>query len=91
MYGFKSTLLLPEERFAACGLGPNHWRPKPPDHYRYVLSHSDLDGILCSPTEPGHVRELADALESGPLSPDRYAYMGDLADLLSGKARLRAA
>lgn len=89
MYGFKSALYLPEERFAACGLTPNHWRPGPTDHYRFVLTHEGLDGILCALSERAHVRGLADALEAGPLGAERHSYMGDLAELIYGKARLR--
>lgn len=89
MYAFKTSLPPQEARFAECGLTASHWRPKHTDHYRYALSNDDLDGILFSPTEPGHIRDLADAIAAGPLSPNEHAYMGKLADLLHGKARLR--
>jgi hypothetical protein len=58
-----------------------HWLPEPADHYRFALTRSELDGILCSPSSPAEVQRLASALEEGPLTPEQEEHMIALAGL----------
>ncbi len=56
------------------------WLPELTDHYRFALSRQPgLDGLLCSPSEPWMVAELADAMGRGPLEPEEEAHMLALA------------
>jgi hypothetical protein len=59
LYSFKST--------TPFFTGPSDPAVRVTDHYRFVLTRPELDGILCSPTRPAMVTELADALDEGPL------------------------
>ena len=61
------------------GLDPDVWIPDITDHYRFALSRVGLDGLLCSPTEPPHIADLAVALERGPLSLEEEEHMVELA------------
>ena len=55
------------------------WIPDVTDHYRFALSRPELDGLLCSPTLPAHVAELAAAIAEGPLSIEEQEHMIELA------------
>ena len=55
--------------------GDDIWIPEITDHYRFALSRPELDGILCSPTEPAHVAELVAAMERGALSREEEEHM----------------
>ena len=46
------------------------WLPSRTDHYRFVLTHSALDGVLVSPRNPTELLGLLHALEDGPLDRD---------------------
>jgi hypothetical protein len=84
VYGFKSTdAFLPWRDLGALGLA-GYVPPRPQDHYRFVLTHEGLDGLLCAPQRPGEVRALAAALEEGPLSSSEE-------DLVEGLAQLQRA
>jgi hypothetical protein len=55
------------------------WIPDLTDHYRFALSRVGLDGLLCSPTQPSHVADLAAAMASGPLSLAEEEHLIELA------------
>lgn len=76
MYNFKSMMFqVPEQRFRELGLPASAWMPQSCDYYRFVLSQPALDGILCSPLDPGEVKGLARAMEQRPLTPQEQEYM----------------
>jgi hypothetical protein len=59
LYCFKSTMPFFSE--------PRDPAVRVTDHYRFVLSRPELDGVLCSPSQRPMLRELADALAEGPM------------------------
>jgi hypothetical protein len=89
VFNFSSTSgFVPAKRMAALGLDRSYWRPSVTDHYRFALMRRELDGLLCAPSTPQEVAELAAALESGPLSADEERYLMDLAALDRGRVSL---
>lgn len=89
LFNFKSTLgHVPDERWDRLGLHGDHWRPSITDHYRFVLSRPELDGILCSLREPSHLDALADAIAQGPLDEDEQEHLVLLAELDTGRSKL---
>lgn len=74
MLGFTST----GGHRRVTGIDPDVWIPDITDHYRFALSRVGLDGLLCSPTEPRHIGELAAAMERGPLSLEEEQHMIEL-------------
>lgn len=88
LYNFTSTAgHVGPERFAALGLPAGTWQPDLTDHYRYVLSRPELDGLLCSLGGPDHVASLAGAIARGPLDEDEQQHL----ELLSRLDRSRDA
>jgi hypothetical protein len=89
LYNFKNVMghVMPE-RYDQLGLEPDDWRPRITDQYRFILSTTDLDGMLCAPRTPGEVWALARALEEGPLDEDEQEYLIGLSLLDRGKGRL---
>ena len=82
IYGFKSmTGYVPAQHY---GLSDDYWMPEPPDYYRFALSTSPLQGILCSPDTPENVADLVRAAASGPLTTDQHEHMLVLAEVLKG-------
>lgn len=75
VFGFTSTAA----HGAVPDLGDDVWIPDITDHYRFALSRVGLDGLLCSPTQPSHIAELAAAMERGPLSLEEEQHMIELA------------
>jgi hypothetical protein len=74
LYNFKSVVRpLPSRKLL--GLAANDWMPEPTDYYRFVLSATEFDGLLCSPWTPKEVRALARALDKGPLSREERERM----------------
>lgn len=89
LYNFINTQgYLKPQRYEELKLSRRHWRPKVTDYYRFVLARRELDGLLCSLTRPAHVREMARALEAGPLTEEELTYIRDLSDLDRGHASL---
>jgi hypothetical protein len=83
VFNFKSTMSqVTPETFDKLNLGKTYWRPEACDYYRFVLTRPEIDGILCSPLQPGEMRQLAKALAQGPLTPDQEAYMIWLSSLV---------
>jgi hypothetical protein len=69
LYNFTNTAgYVKPEQHRSLGLPEPAWWPSPTDHYRFVLSHPQIDGLLCSPRTPAEVAGLVAALEAGPLS-----------------------
>jgi|SRR6267142_1784892 len=90
LYNFKSTLgFVPPARCDELGLDPQMWRPSITDHYRFVLSHPEFDGILCSLTAPSQVDELVAALDDGALDPDEQQHLELLSRLHAGSSELK--
>lgn len=54
---------------------PSHWVPEPTDYYRFVLSASEIDGVLCSPASPKELHGLVRALDKGPLGREEQDEM----------------
>jgi hypothetical protein len=90
LFNFKSTLghVASEEQYAAFGIGADYWRPHQTDYYRFALTEPVLDGILCALPGADAVRELADALDRGPLDEEDRQYLLDLGELLRGTAQV---
>ncbi|HWO19916.1 MAG TPA: hypothetical protein VNO30_14115 [Kofleriaceae bacterium] len=90
LFNFKSTLghIASEARYAALGVAADYWRPRLTDYYRFALGEPALDGILCALPGPHAVRELALALEAGPLSDEDRQYLLDLGALARGAAKV---
>ncbi len=78
VYNFKTTSGHVPADMCARLLEGDSWVPRLIDHYRYALSHAEVDGVLCALTEPGHVRALEGALAEGPLSDDECDYLEEL-------------
>jgi hypothetical protein len=86
LYGFKSVLgHISTRLFQDLGLDDSYWWPKPTDHYRFVLTRPEFDGLLCSPSTPEMVREMAEAMNEGPLDAEEEQYMIDLAQSAQAK------
>jgi aryl-alcohol dehydrogenase-like predicted oxidoreductase len=92
LYNFTSTTgFLPPADYGQLGLSADYWQPTITDYYRFVLARPEIDGLLCAPREPEQVRELARALEQGPLTDEEMDYIRDLADLMRGAVKLASA
>ena len=88
LFNFKSTIgAISSEKMKRLGLGDSYWRPVVPDYYRFALSASGLDGILCGLT-PAEIEALAASIEAGSLTEEESNYLIDLADVTLGKAQL---
>ncbi len=76
VFNFKSVMSrVSRETFDALGLPQNYWLPDPCDYYRFVLSRPEINGILCAPSRPEEIRELAQALDKEPLTYQEEEYM----------------
>jgi hypothetical protein len=65
----------------ALALSEEHWRPRPPDYYRYALSCRQVDGVLMGLGAKREVRELGASLREGRLDQESRRYLIDLARL----------
>jgi hypothetical protein len=76
VFNFKSVMAqVPRSQFEALGLPPGYWWPEAVDHYRFVMTQPELDGVLCSPSTPEEVRGLVRGLERGGVSAEEEEYM----------------
>jgi len=88
-YNFKSTMgHVPVAQLDDAGLPADMWRPSVEDHYRFALTRTALDGILCSPTTPSELEALVAALGRGPLSEVDEEYLIKLCMIASDEAEL---
>ena len=78
VFNFKTTSGLVPKSVCARLVEEDSWIPTVTDHYRYALSHAEVDGILCALTQPAHVKALHDALAEGPLAEEEAAYVEEL-------------
>lgn len=87
VYNFKSMGgWLKPERYDELGIPATAWRPHATDYYRFALSTTGIDGVLCALTHPDQVGDLVTALERGPLTEAQSDYLLKLAELDSGDA-----
>lgn len=89
LYSFKSvSAYVPESVLASIGLPKEKWRPEVTDHYRFVLSRPEVDGVLCALTSNDEIDALIAALGRGPLTEEENEYLKGLSALASGRAQL---
>jgi len=89
LYSFTSTWnYVSPARCTELTLADDYWRPRFTDYHRFALTRPEIDGLLCAPGTPEEVRELAWALEEGPLDRQEEQYLIDLAALHEGRASL---
>jgi hypothetical protein len=92
LFNFKSTFgYVPPAEMEAMGLhGSVYWHPQITDHYRFVLSRPEFDGILIGPRTPEDLGGIAEALANGPLTEEAQAYLLDVALVARGEAEVFA-
>lgn len=75
-YNFKNVMShVPKERLYQFGFTDSHWLPEASDSYRFALTPTEVDGLLCSPANPAQFKELVEALAKGPLGTEEEKYM----------------
>jgi hypothetical protein len=80
LFVFKtSDGLVEDDAWPSLGLSRDHWRPRPPDYYRFALGAPGVDGVLLSLGKRRHVRELEEAMRAGRLDQEGQQYLIDLA------------
>jgi hypothetical protein len=85
IYNFKSTMFnVSQVHLKHLGWSGYGWVPEVTDHYRFVLSHPGINGLLCSPMTPQEVEGLARALEKGSLTAEEGDYMIRLTKAIYG-------
>ncbi len=90
LYNFTNTQgHLSDADWKALELPDLGWRPTLTDHYRFVLTRPEMDGLLVSFGEEAHVEGLAQALAQGPLAEEEERLMLDLGRRLRTAARSR--
>jgi aryl-alcohol dehydrogenase-like predicted oxidoreductase len=57
------------------------------DCYRFALSHSAVDMVLCGPKNRDQMQEALRALDGGPLAPDERARLERVGDHIYGRYR----
>jgi hypothetical protein len=83
VFNFKSTMSqVTPQMFEALNLPKTYWVPDVCDYYRFVLTRPEMDGVLCSPLQPEEMRQLARALDKGPLTREEEEYMIWLSSLV---------
>jgi hypothetical protein len=82
VFNFKSAMFpVKDHEFALLPESDRKWLPDICDHYRFVLSHPRIDGVLCSPQSPDELSDLVGALDRKPLDLDEQEYMIRLSSL----------
>jgi predicted aldo/keto reductase-like oxidoreductase len=84
LFNFKSTFAYaPPARMEEIGFQRNEaWHPDITDHYRFVLTRPEIDGILMAPKTPEQVEGLCRALAKGPLTDEEERYLIDVSNRL---------
>ena len=90
LFNFKSTSgYVPPPAMEAMGLHHSvYWHPKITDHYRFVLSRPEIDGVLLALKTPEELQGVAEALDRGPLTEEEQAYLRDVALVARGEAKV---
>ena len=90
LFNFKSTSgYVPPPAMEAMGLRHSvYWHPKITDHYRFVLSRPEIDGVLLALKTPEELQGVAEALDRGPLTEEEQAYLMDVALVARGEAKV---
>jgi hypothetical protein len=90
LFNFTSTFgHVPPAEMEALGLhGSKYWHPEITDHYRFVLSRPEIDGVLLAPKTPEELQGVAEALTKGPLTEEEQAYLMDVALVARGDANV---
>lgn len=66
---------------------PGEEPPSASDCYRFALSSSDVDMVLCGPADRDQMQEALRALDAGPLAPDELERMRRIGDHVYGRYR----
>ena len=76
VFNFTTMLgrVLPQQ-FAQLGLDGRSWLPTPTDYYRFVLSNSGVDGLLCAPRTVAELDDLQACLHRPPLTAEEEEYV----------------
>jgi predicted aldo/keto reductase-like oxidoreductase len=84
LFCFNSTsAYLTSEELKEMGLKEHpSWSPEITDHYRYVLTRPEVNGILMAPETPEELEGIARALARGPLTNEEESYLVDVASHL---------
>ena len=89
LFNFSNTRgFVPMSRCDELGIDHEMWRPSRRDHYRFVLSRPEVDGVLCSLGTLDHVTDLVEALEEGPLEEEEQEHLVLLSKLNAGTSTL---
>jgi len=90
LFCFNSTSAhLTSEELKDLGLNEHpSWSPEITDHYRYVLTRPEVNGILMAPETPEELEGIARALVKGPLTIEEESYLVDLASHLVNEASI---
>jgi hypothetical protein len=89
LFNFNSTVgYVSPERCHALGIGEDYWHPEITDCYRFALTCSDINGLLCALATPKEIAALEGALEKGPLSKNDRNYLINLAALDAGSVTM---
>jgi predicted aldo/keto reductase-like oxidoreductase len=90
LFSFKSTFgYVPPAEMDGMGLhGSVYWHPEITDHYRFVLSRPEIDGVLMGPKTPAELQGIAEALARGPLTDKEQAYLRNIALVARGEAKV---
>jgi hypothetical protein len=90
LFSFKSTFgYVPPAEMDGMGLhGSVYWHPEITDHYRFVLSRPEIDGVLMAPRTPAELQGIADAIARAPLTEEEQAFLRNIALVARGEAKV---
>lgn len=82
LFNFKSMMgWVPHDRLRQLNVNPDLWYPTPPDYYRYALSRTHMDGLLCALGQVEHLTELDEGMKTGGLTAEEEDHLDELAVL----------
>jgi len=84
LFCFNSTsAYLTSDELKQMGLdGHLSWSPEITDHYRFVLTRPEVNGILMAPETPAELEGIGRALAKGPLTEQEESYLLEAASRL---------
>lgn len=89
VFNFKSTLgYVSEEAAKTAGIPDDVWLPSAADHYRFVLTRPEFDGVLCAPRTPTEMTGIVEALAEGPFNAEDENHFIALAEAVGAKRRV---